>query len=109
MLFKNYITQVMAFIVNTLTEPLPVVFHDPVGHFRWNGSNFLCYRLLMGFQSLGTMLVYLGFEVAPEKKIARGQIWRPLDVTTQGDNMPRKHFSENSEQMTRCRAVTPSC
>jgi hypothetical protein len=74
-------------------------------HFGWNGSNFLGYRLLKTFQSLETMLVYLGFEVAPEKKIARGQIWRiwrPPIVTTQGDNMPRKHFSKNFEWTTRC-------
>jgi hypothetical protein len=51
------------------------------------------------------MLVYLGFEVATEKKIARCQIWRMRrlpDVPTQGDNMSRKHFSENSERTTRC-------
>jgi hypothetical protein len=54
---------------------------------------------------LGTMLVYLGFEVAPEKQIARGQNWRTRrtpDVTTQGDNMSRKHFSGNSERTSRC-------
>jgi hypothetical protein len=54
---------------------------------------------------LGTMLVYLGFEVAPKKEISRGQIWRkrlPTDVTTQGDKMPRKHLSENSKRTTRC-------
>jgi hypothetical protein len=105
MLFKNYITQVAAFIVHTLIEPFLVVFHDPVGHFGQNGSNFLGYRLLKSFQSLGTMLVYLGFEVAPEKKIAHGQtwqMWRPPNVTTQGDDMPRKHFSENSYRTTRC-------
>jgi hypothetical protein len=74
--FKNYITQVTAFIAYTLTELLPVLFHDPAGHFGRNGSNFLGYRLLKTFQSLGTMSVYLGFEVASEKKIARGQIRR---------------------------------
>jgi hypothetical protein len=72
--FKNYITQVATFIVDTLVEPLPVLFHDPAGHFGWNGSNFLGYLLLKTFQSLGTMLVYLGFEVAPETKIAQGEI-----------------------------------
>jgi hypothetical protein len=85
MLFKNYITQVAAFIVDTLIEPLPIVFHDPAGHFGQNGSNLLGYRLLKSFQILGTMLVYLGFEVAPEKKIAPGQIWRmqqPPSVAT---------------------------
>jgi hypothetical protein len=55
MLFKNYVTQVLAFIVNTLIEPLPVVFHDPAGHFGQNGSRFLGYRLPKSFQSLGTM------------------------------------------------------
>jgi hypothetical protein len=70
MLFNNYITQVESVIVDTLIELLPVVFHDPTVHFGRNGSNFLSYRLLKSFQSLGTMLVYLGFEVAPEKKIA---------------------------------------
>jgi hypothetical protein len=101
---KNF-TEVAAFIVDTLLEPLPVLFHDPAGHFGWNGSNFFGYRLLKNFQSLGTTLVYLGFEVAPEKKIARRQIWRsrrPPDVTMQRDNMPRKHFSENSERATSC-------
>jgi hypothetical protein len=55
-------------IVDTLIEPLPVVFHDPAGHFGRNGSNFLGYRLLKSSQRLGMMLIYLGFEVAPEKK-----------------------------------------
>jgi hypothetical protein len=72
MLFTNYITQVAAFIVNTLIEPLPVVFHDPVEHFGQNGSNFLGYRLPKSFQGLGMILVYLGFEVAPEKKKSHG-------------------------------------
>jgi hypothetical protein len=98
--FKNYITQVVASIVNTLNEPLPILFHDPAGHFWQNGSS-----LLKTFQSLGMILVYLGFEIAPEKKIAWGKIWRtqrPPSVTTQGDNMPRKHLSENSEETMRC-------
>jgi hypothetical protein len=47
--FKNYITEVAAFIADTLIEPLPVLFHDPAGHFGWNGSNFLCYRPLKTF------------------------------------------------------------
>jgi hypothetical protein len=59
---------VAAFIVGTLIEPLPVLFHDPAGHFGRNGRNFLGYRLLKTFQSL----VYLGFEVAREKKFSRG-------------------------------------
>jgi hypothetical protein len=83
--FKNYITQVTAFIVNILIEPLPVLFHEPAGYFGWNGSSFLSYRLLKTFQSLGTMLVYLGFEVVPGKKITQGKIWRmwrPPYVTT---------------------------
>jgi hypothetical protein len=71
MLLKNYITQVAAFIVDTLIEPPPVVFHYPAGHFRWNGSYFLGYRPRKSFQSLGMMLVYLGFKVAPEKKSHR--------------------------------------
>jgi hypothetical protein len=66
--FKNYITQVAAFTVDSLIEPLPVLFHDPAGHFGRNGSNFLRYHLLKTFQSLGTMMVYLDIEVAPEKK-----------------------------------------
>jgi hypothetical protein len=70
--FKNDITQVAVFIADTLIEPLPVPFQDPAGHFGRNGSNFLDYRLLKTFQSLGTMLVYLGFEIASEEKIARG-------------------------------------
>jgi hypothetical protein len=56
--FKNYVTQVAAFI-----EPLPVLFHETAGHFGRNGSNFLGYRLLKTFQSLGTMFVYQAFEV----------------------------------------------
>jgi hypothetical protein len=63
---------VAAFIVDTLIEPLPVLFHDPAAHFGRNGNNFLGYRLLNTFQNVGTMLVYLGFEVAPEKKKSRG-------------------------------------
>jgi hypothetical protein len=66
--FKSYITQVAALIVDTLIESLLVLFHDPTGHFGRNGISFLGYRLLKTFQSLGIMLVYLGFEVAPEKK-----------------------------------------
>jgi hypothetical protein len=92
---------VAVFTVDTLIELLPVLIHDPAGHFVRKGSNFLGYRLLKTFQSLGTMLVYLCFQVAPEKKIARGQIWPP-DVTTQRVNMPRKDFSQNSERSTRC-------
>jgi hypothetical protein len=67
----KYITQVVAFIVHTPIEPLPVLFHDPAGHIGRNGSNFLSYRLLKTFQSLGTTMVYLGFDVAPEKKITQ--------------------------------------
>jgi hypothetical protein len=66
--FKKYVTQVAGSIVDTLTEPLPVLFHDPADHFEQIGSNFLGYRLLKTLQSLGMMLVYLGFEVTPEKK-----------------------------------------
>jgi hypothetical protein len=39
--FRKYITQVAALIVDTLSEPLPVLFHDPLAHFGRNGSNFL--------------------------------------------------------------------
>jgi hypothetical protein len=74
--FRNYVTQVAAFIVDILIEPLPVFFYDPKGHFGRNDRNFLGYRLLKTFQILGTTLVYLDFGVAPEKKIARCQIWR---------------------------------
>jgi hypothetical protein len=55
--FKNRITQVAAFIIDTLIEPLPVLFHDPASHFQRNASNFLGNRLLKTFLSLGTMLV----------------------------------------------------
>jgi hypothetical protein len=41
-------------------------------HFGRNGSNFLGYHLLKTFQSLGTVLVYLGFEVAPREKNCTG-------------------------------------
>ena len=75
MCFKQNITQVAASIVDMLTDPLSVVFDDVASHFRQNGSNFLNYHLLNSFQSLGTMLVYLGFEVASEKKVAGCQIW----------------------------------
>jgi hypothetical protein len=47
--FKHYVTQVAAFIVDTLIEPLLIVFHDPAGHFGRNGSNSLGYRLLKSF------------------------------------------------------------
>jgi hypothetical protein len=93
--FQNYITQVVAFTVYTLIEHPPVLFHHPAGRFGRCGSNFLGYCLLKTFQSLGMMLVYLGFEVAPKKEMAWGQIWRtrqPHDVTTQGDNMPGNIF-----------------
>jgi hypothetical protein len=65
--FKNYIIQVATFIVDTMIEPLPILLHDPAGNFGRNGSNFLGYRLLKTLQSLGTLLVYLDFEVASEK------------------------------------------
>jgi hypothetical protein len=63
---------VVAFIVDALIETLLVLFNDPADHFGRNGSKFLGYRLLMTFQSLWTMLVCLGFEVAPEKKNRTG-------------------------------------
>jgi hypothetical protein len=44
--FKYCITQVAAFIIDTLIEPLPVFFHDSAGHFGRNGSNFLGYHHL---------------------------------------------------------------
>jgi hypothetical protein len=66
--FKNHITEVAAFIVHTLIAPALAFFHGPADHFGRNGSNFLGYRLLKTFQSLGTMFLYLGFEVAPEDK-----------------------------------------
>jgi hypothetical protein len=66
-ILKNYITQVAAFIVDTLIEPLAVLFHDPAGHFGRNGNNFLGYRLRKTVQSLGTMLVYPGIQVASKK------------------------------------------
>jgi len=72
---------------------LSVIVHDLENHFRCNGSNFLSYRLLRSFQSLGTLFVNLCLEVAPEKKIAGGQIWqtrRPHGITTQGDNCYRR-------------------
>jgi hypothetical protein len=47
--FKNYINQVAIFIVDTLAEPLPVHFHEHVGHFGRNGNNFLGYCLLKTF------------------------------------------------------------
>jgi len=54
------------------------------------------------------MFVNLCFEVAPEKKIARGQIWRtrrPSVITTEGDNMSRKpaiFFINSSTIKARC-------
>jgi hypothetical protein len=51
------------------------------------------------------LFVNLCFELAPEKKITGCQIWRtrrPLDITTQGDNMSSKHFSEKWKGTTRC-------
>jgi hypothetical protein len=72
---------VAGFIADTLNEPLPVLLHDPTGHFGRNGSNFLGYRLIKTFQSLGTMLVYLGFEVALRKKshvVKSGESGHPM-------------------------------
>jgi hypothetical protein len=66
--FINYVTQVAA-----LCDTLPVLFRDPACHFGRNGSKFLGYRLLKTSQSLGTVLVYLGFEIAPEKKKSRAR------------------------------------
>jgi hypothetical protein len=47
--FKTYITRMAAFFVDTLIEPLPVLFHDPVDNFERNGSNFLGYHPLKTF------------------------------------------------------------
>jgi hypothetical protein len=63
--FEQNITQVAALNIDTVMYPLSVVVHDLENHFRCNGINFLSYRLLQSFQSLGTF-VNLGFEVAPE-------------------------------------------
>jgi hypothetical protein len=81
---------VAAFIFDTLIGPLPILFHDPASHFGRNGSNFLGYRLLKTFQSLETTLVYLGFEVAPENKIERGQIWRTVTLQRTMLLLPRE-------------------
>ena len=53
---------------------LSVAVRDLENNFRCNDSNFPSYRLLESFQSLGTLLVSLCFEGAPEKKIAGGQM-----------------------------------
>jgi hypothetical protein len=109
---KNYITQVAAFIVDTLIEPLAVLFHDPAGHFGRNGNNFLGYRLLKTVQSLGTMLVYLGFEVTPEKKShgvksgeRGGHPMSPRKETTCPGNISLRIPSERRDVW----AVAPSC
>jgi hypothetical protein len=61
---------------------------------------------------LGTMLVYLGFEVVPEKEIARGQIWRtrrhpmsPRKETICPGNICLRIPSEGRDMW----AVAPSC
>lgn len=50
--FKNYITQIVVFIVDTLIEPILVVFHNPTDHFGKDGSNFQGYRFFWSFKSL---------------------------------------------------------
>jgi hypothetical protein len=47
---RNFITQVAAFIVDTLIEPLQVLFHEPASNFERIGSIFLGYFLLKIFQ-----------------------------------------------------------
>jgi hypothetical protein len=111
--FKNCITQVATFIVDTLIEPLPVLFHGPASHFGRNGSNFQGYRLLKTFHSLGAMLVYLGFEVAPEKKKlhgfksgeSRGHATSPRKETTCPGKISLRIPSERRDVW----AVAPSC
>jgi hypothetical protein len=58
------------------------------------------------------MSVYLGFEVAPEKKIAWGQIWRtrrPPDVTTQGVTCPGNICLRILSEQRDVWDVAPSC
>jgi hypothetical protein len=95
----NNITQMAAYIVDTLIAPLSILFHDPADHFGRNGSNFLGYRLLKTFQSLQTMSVYLSFEVTPEKKSHSVKLANT--AATRCHHTRRQHaqefFSENSE------------
>jgi hypothetical protein len=110
--FISHITQVAAFIVNTLIESLPALFHDPVGYFGQNGSNFLGYRLLKTLRSLETMLVHLGLEVAPEKIShgvksgeCSGHQMSPCKETTCPGNISPRIPSERRDVW----AVAPTC
>jgi hypothetical protein len=105
-------TQVATFIVDTLIETLTVFFHYPAGRFGRKGSSFLGYRLFKTFQSLGTMLLYLGFEITPEKKSHRvksgdrgGHPMSPRKETTCPGNIFLKIPSERRDVW----AVAPSC
>jgi hypothetical protein len=96
-------TQVAAFIADALIEPLAVLFHDHAGHFGRNGRNFLGYRLV---------LVYLGFEVAADKKITEdksgehgGRPMSPSKETTCPGNISLRIPSERRDMWT----VASSC
>ena len=39
--FKNFISQMFAIIVNTLTKMFTKVVHNTEDHFFWNGNNFV--------------------------------------------------------------------
>lgn len=65
MKFKNYIIQVFVSIIDTLNEPLLIIFHQ----FEIiSGGNFLDYCFPKSLQSLGTTLVRFFLKLAPKKK-----------------------------------------
>lgn len=86
----------MAFIVDTLIEST-YLRSFLAGWQQLPGLSPLVG--LLKFRDVETMLIHLGFELAPKKSHGDKSGER---INSQGDNMLRKHFSQNSELAQSC-------
>ena len=55
-------------IVHTLPKVFMKVVYNLVGHFMWNGSNFLTNCIFKLFNRARAINVHLSLEVSPEEK-----------------------------------------
>lgn len=81
----------VAFIIDRLFES------TYFGSFYAEWQKFLGLSppvVLLKFGDVETILIYLGFEVGPKKSHGDKSDKR---IKSQGDNMPRNHFSWNRE------------
>lgn len=62
-----------ALTLNTLKKTFIEVFVNSLEHFNGQFGDVGSDVVLEGFQGHGTIIVNLGFEVAPQEKIAWGQ------------------------------------